>query len=212
MAKLKPILLPVLFISAVTIIIIGFIYKPKATHTAPIQTMPTSFVYVEKNELLKDMAQYPNISDCVKADIVNTVVFEAKRYNINPLILYSLLHVESSMQFWLTHKPVIITIHKKKIHTAAIGLGGVIWEWWGEKLVKAGIAQVKSDLYDPIKNIRATAFIYGELYKIPKHISADSQDESAMLRYFGGDFKVYFEKIDSKVGEIVSKIIYRKKK
>lgn len=210
MNKLKSIMLLVLFMVLIIIIILGYHYKSQKVINVIEQAKPKSFVYIEKSELTEDIKKYKSISDCIKKDIINTVIEESVKYDINPLILYSMLHVESSMEFWKKHAPVTIDIKGKKIKTAAIGLGGVIWEWWGDKLVLNGIAQVKSDLYDPIKNIKSVAFIYNELYKMPKHKSADSQDESAMLRYFGGDFKVYFERIDSKIGEVISKKLYRK--
>ena len=171
----------------------------------------SSLIQFTDKELMRDIIlNYPQISTRVKKVIITTILEESVKYNINPLIIYSLLHTESSMRPWIEHKPTTITKGKKKIKIRAVGLGGVVWEWWGDKLKANNIAEVRSDLFDPETNIKATIFVYNELFKKKKHPKAKTQDESAMIRYFGGGYKWYFEKIDSKIAQLVSNRIYRK--
>ena len=66
-------------------------------------------------------------------------------------------------------------------------------------------------MFDPETNIRATVFVYNELYKMKKHPKASTQDESAMIRYFGGGYKSYFVKIDRKIAGLIRAKLYRSK-
>lgn len=183
--------------------------KPK---TEEVFAFNNSFINLTKDDLEKDLKQYSNISNRVKKDIIETVLTVANQYKINPLIIYSLLHAESSMNFFIEHTPVVQNINNKQVKTNALGLGGVIWEWHSDDLIREGIAEVKSDLYDPKINIRATAFVYDKMYKLEKIKDAKSQDESAMLRYFGAANKGYFERIDAKIGSMIAEKLYRNNK
>lgn len=169
-----------------------------------------SYINIDRQDLVRDITQnYPTIPTRAKREIVDTIVEVSKQYNINPLILYAMCHVESSMNPYEIHKEMIITIGDKKLKINAKGLAGIVFEWWGEKLINAGIITNRADLLDPILNIRSLGFIYNELYKMPLHGSASTKDESAMLRYFGGDFPSYSKRIDDKIGVLISDKLYR---
>ena len=169
-----------------------------------------SFVQFTAEDLEADINKmYPSISKRVKHIITKSILTESNKYGINPLILYSLLHTESSMRPWIEHKRILIKIKDKKIYIRAVGLGGVVWEWWGNELKEAGIAEVRSDLFDPEVNIKAVAYIYNVFYNKKIHKKASTQDESAMIRYFGGGYKSYFEKIDKKVAQLIRQKLYR---
>jgi len=168
-----------------------------------------SFVMINKALLSKNLKNYSKLSEANRKIILDSIISESTKYNINPLLLYSLIHVESSMRFWVQHTPVKITINKKRKVIRAVGLGGVVWEWWGKSLIKAGIAEVRSDLFDPEINIKASAFILNEFRKRPKLKGTTSKDESMLRRYFGGNFKSYNNKIDRKVMSIIRTNIYR---
>ena len=168
-----------------------------------------SFVMVNRGLLETNLKHYSKLSSANRKIILDTVIAESTKYNINPIILYSLLHVESSMRFWIQHTPVNIIIKKKKRRIQAVGLGGVVWEWWGDKLKVAGIAEVRSDLFNPEVNIKSAAFILNEFSKMDKLKGTKSKDESMLRRYFGGNFKSYSDKIDKKVMSIVRPNLYR---
>jgi hypothetical protein len=114
------------------------------------------------------------------------------------------------MRPWIEHRKVLVLIKGKRKYIRAVGLGGVVWEWWSKQLMKNNIAQTRGDLFNPIINIRATAYIYNSFYKQKKLKKASTQDESAMIRYFGGGYKSYFIKIDKKISSMLCKHIYRK--
>jgi len=168
-----------------------------------------SFVIINRELLKANLDYYTKLSPKIRSIILENVITEANRYNINPIILYSLLHVESTMRFQIQHSLVTIKIGKKRLKVRAVGLGGVVWEWWDEQLKKEGIAQTRSDLFLPDVNIKAVAYILNEMYKKPMLKGCKSQDESMLRRYFGGNFKSYYEKIDKKVMSIVRPNLYR---
>ena len=170
-----------------------------------------SFVLVNKSVLLEDLrVNFPNISSNTRTKIVQTIIEEAQRYGINPMILYSICYVESSFRFWLEHDDVKIPVKGKEVKTKAVGLTGVIWEYWEEPLKTAGIAETKGDLFDPVINIKASAFIYNENFNKELLKGAKTRDESALLRYFGGNFPSYVQKIDAKMASLVRPTLFRK--
>jgi hypothetical protein len=38
---------------------------------------------------------------------------------------------------------------------------------------------------------------------------ASNKDESAILRYFGGDYKSYLDRIDDKIGSLIASNLYK---
>lgn len=153
---------------------------------------------------------YPHLTQDQKEQIYMGIVEASNLYNIHPMILYSLLHVESSMRFWIEHPTSTIEINGKKVKAQAVGLGGVMWEWWSDLLKEKNIAQKRSELFLIQTNIMASATIYNELYMRPMHPKAHNKDESAMIRYFGGGYRSYFEKIDTHIAKLYKKSLYRK--
>ena len=170
-----------------------------------------SLVYVGKEELLNDlMTHYPDVSTKTKITILETIISEAEKYNMNPLILFSIAYTESSFRHWLEHSETTIQKNGKPQKIKAVGLMGTVWEWHGEELKDAGIAETRGDLFDPVINIKAGAYIYNKFYHMEMHKSAKYKDESALLRYFGGDYISYVQKIDAKIAQFVRPALYRK--
>ena len=220
MKKLKvlPITLGVIALVFAGVAAVGIYSQTNEHREVPQQVIPKtecvpqklSFVYIYTEALQEDLAKnYPNVSSKVKKDILAAILSESKHYDINPLVLYSIIHVESSFQYWIEHNQTLIVIDKKKVQARAVGLGGIMWEWWKDKLIESGICEVRSDLFDPVTNIKATAFVYNENLKLPKLASAKSQTESAILRHFGGNYQSYYQKIDSKIAEFVKPHLYK---
>jgi len=171
----------------------------------------SSLVYVSKIELLEDLQRnYAETSMKTKLLILETIISESEKYGMNPLILYSLCYVESSFRHWLEHDTATINKNGKPVKIRAVGLTGVVWEWWGDKLQDAGIAETRGDLFDPVTNIKAGAFVYNQMYHMERHKSAKFKDESALLRYFGGDYIAYLNRIDAKIATFVRPNLFRK--
>lgn len=172
----------------------------------------SSLVYVSKEDLLNDLVKnYPDVSMKTKILILETILSESEKYGMNPLILYSLCYVESTFRHWLEHSETTIDVNGKKIRARAVGIGGVMWEQHKEELKAAGIAETRGDLFDIVTGIKAAAFLYDLEYQKPMHKSATYRDESALLRYFGGDFPVYVQRIDAKIATFTRPNLYRKR-
>jgi hypothetical protein len=162
-----------------------------------------SLVVLTIDDLREDLNKYPHISSRVKDDILNSIVDSAEEFGVSPIILYGILQTESSMRPWIQHSEVTITKNKARIKVRAIGLGGIVWEWWGDSLIDNNIAEVKSDLYDPAVNVRAVAYIFSLMKEMPIKSTAKNARESALLRYFGGNYPSYITKVYTNIGSIV---------
>lgn len=187
------------------------------------------FIHLDKNNSIisldkSDIKDYLNnhysfLSNKNKNKIFNAIFKYSKEYDISPLILFAVLHTESSMRFWIKHSRVYVSVpinpEKTKfvrIHTRAIGLGGIIWEMWKWDLLKNKIAETKSDLYNIDTNIRATAFIISKLQEKPLLKGVNSKIESAIIRYYGvipNNKEYYLKKINNFVGDLFSKKLYQ---
>ena len=136
--------------------------------------------------------------------VINSIEEASKKYDINPIILYGLIYTESSFRYWIKHKAVIINKKKEQ----AIGLAGVMYSWWGEKLKKENIIETKSDLFGIRENILSCAFILNELKQKPLLKGTKNKTVSGLRRYFGGNYKWYSQKIENKIGKLIFKKVY----
>jgi len=160
------------------------------------------------------MQEYSNVSVEIKTRIFNTILEESKKYNINPIWLTAIIHTESSFRFWITHKQIKPKVHGERITTHAIGLGGVVYEIWKEHLHKKDILSNKTDLYEPVTNVKATAYIFNHYLNRKKLPDTESKYESALLRYYGVLFneqdnldRTYYYKVSNFIGDLARKNI-----
>lgn len=170
-----------------------------------IERIPdNTVVHLDTSDIIADLETYPHLSAKHRDRILSAITTASSRYNINPLILYSIIYTESTFRWWLIH-----AIPKTKDKDPAIGLGGIRHSIWGDQLKSAGIIDVKSDLFDIEPNILAIAFIYDHYRSQPLLSGTTSADMSAMLRYFGGNHKEYFTRIDDKISSMLKAKIYK---
>lgn len=170
-----------------------------------IECIPdNTVVHLDTTDIIADLETYSHLSAKHRARILSAITTASSRYNINPLIIYSIIYTESTFRWWLIH-----AIPKTKDKDPAIGLGGIRHSIWGDQLKSAGIIDVKSDLFDIEPNILAIAFIYDHYRSQPLLSGTTSADMSAMLRYFGGNHKEYFTRIDDKISSMIKAKIYK---
>jgi len=169
-------------------------------------------VSITKEDIASNLVtNYPHISESNRVVILETVFSVSDRYAISPLVLYSIIAVESSFRWWLEHDLATVqsTETNKPVKTRAIGLGGIIFEIWGKELKEANIIATKSDLFNIVNNINAIGYIYSKLKAMPLHAKANNAIESGLIRYFGGGYVSYFEKIDREVVKLIKEKVYR---
>lgn len=182
-------------------VVVEKIVEPKGT----ILSLTIEDMY---NNLSKN---YPHISEANRHLLIDSIIKTSNKYSISPLVLYSLIAVESSFRWWITHPTVKVqdSKTKKTISTRAIGLGGVVFEIWGQELKSQKIIETKADLYSISHNIKAIAYIYSKLKAMPLHPKAKNQIESGLIRYFGGGYRSYFDKIDKEVVKLLKEKVYK---
>jgi len=163
-------------------------------------------VSVTIGDLEQDLiSNYSHLSTNQRQVLLDAIMNASNTYNVSPLVLYSIASVESSFRPWITHSQIKI----KGKYDNAIGLTGVVFSWWGKALKEKHILETKSDLYNPTVNITACAFIFNNMKNQPLKKGTNNPSESAMRRYFGGNFKSYSDKIKAKMGSIIFKKIYK---
>ena len=169
-----------------------------------------SIVYVGKEDLLNDlMTHYPDVSTKTKIAILETIISEAEKYNMNPLILYSIAYTESTFRHWLEHAEAIVDIGNKKTKIKAVGLMGITWENHKDFLQDLQIAETRGDLFTPEVNIKAGAAILNKYMDMELKSGAKTKTESALLRYFGGNFPTYVNRINNKITEFTVKSYFK---
>jgi len=168
-------------------------------------------ISVTMEDMYNDLStRYRHISIDNRNLIMESIAKSADKYAISPLVLYSLIAVESSFRWWIEHPQVSVQSSEgKPVKTRAIGLGGVVFEIWGDKLKEANVVSTKSDLFQIDKNIAAIGYIYSYLKSKPIHPKANNAIESGLIRYFGGGYRSYFDKIDAEIASMFKSKLYR---
>ena len=146
------------------------------------------------------------ISNKVSKLIENSMKDASEKYNLPIILLYAVFKVESDYMYWINHPEVKIKVHGKKISTNAIGLGGVMWCFWGDSLIANQIAETKSDLYLPDVNVMASAYILrtlinDEALNNPKLTKANILN-NVIRRYYGVFDKTYYKKMQKIISEL----------
>lgn len=160
-----------------------------------------SFYSKISRAILNDMNKIDYISENEKLKIFNSIIKNSEIYNINPIVLYSVLYTESSLKPYMEHKETYIHSLKKRIK--AVGLGGVVWEFWSDDLKKNNIAQTRQDLFEIETNIAASAYILNT-YKSQNQLDkAKTNVDSMLMRYYGSSSANYEGKIYKKIGQLM---------
>lgn len=145
--------------------------------------------------MISDMIKYKYLNDEFRYELANLIVENANKFNIDPKLLYAFIKTESAFNVKAIHKPTRVkALNYKKIQ--AIGLGGVVWEFWGDELVTNTSIQKKSELRDYRKNIEATAYIISELSNKKKHRLAKNDIDTIAIWYYGRYSYDYISKIN----------------
>ena len=165
---------------------------------------------VEKGIVELDLKEFNYLSEETQQEILSTIDSVSQTQGIPIMLLHAIFRIESDYRFWVEHPLVTVTLKGKKEKIQAVGLGGVVWEFWGEELREAGIAQTRSDLFKPVANIRASAYV---LRKIITQ-SLNTKDEitagrQAIASYYGKFDENYENKIVKYTSDLFWKRIGR---
>lgn len=114
---------------------------------------------------------------------VLSAIYDAAAKNNNPDIIIAIGLVESRFN------PVA------KSKKGAMGLMGIMPNFWLEELIAQGLVKEKRDLYEIPSNVASGAYIF------ERYLSRTNNIEKALLEYVGGD-PYYAGKVLQALGEI----------
>lgn len=122
----------------------------------------------------------------------------SEKYKIPIGLLHAIFRVESDYRFNITHADVVVSVKGKSEKTNAVGLGGILWVYWGDSLRSQKIAEVEQDLFLPNVSIRATGYILR--YLIDSEIKAGGKNSYNILsnvvkRYYGAYNEAYVDRM-----------------
>lgn len=142
-----------------------------------------------------DLKDYGYISSRLENIIVNTIDSASKKYRIPIELQHSVLQIESDYRLDAIHAPITV----KGQTTRAKSLGGIVWEYWSDKLIEEGICETQMDLMLPDVNIMASAFILRWLiddeYQNNKNLSYKNMLANVVKRYYGAHDQSYLSKL-----------------
>ena len=207
------------FIILIVVLIISWVYITHLQKLPPrivtrYKTVTKTIVKQPENMLLsvvlkdlqKDLqANYSFLSQNQQQEILTSIISSSKEFNVNPLIIYSLISVESSFQFYIQSPTrTVVGSDGKKHKDRAIGLMSIIYSIWDKELKANNILSTKTELYQIAPNVRAGTFILALLKKRYK-----GNTVKALMHYFGKSnyAKTYQLKIRTKIGSLVEKNI-----
>lgn len=176
--------------------------KQKPDINMPLYVVNFKNAYLDNTEelleykLIRELLNEEYLDDNTKSEIFGYIVKYASIYNVDPLMVYTVLWKESRLGKNTRHKPVYIERLGKNVQ--AVGAGAIIWDFWGHELVNNTSLKSKNDLRKLEKNIEATAYIInhinGRLF-----MSSKSQDISNIYsKYYGARNQKLIQQVNYK--------------
>lgn len=140
-----------------------------------------------------DLKTYNHLSKNARQEILDSLYGAYKRFKVPIGLMHAITRTESEYRFWITHPDVNVKIYGKRVKTNAVGMGGIIWEIWGDTLKHFNVAYNKSDLYMPGVGITAQACV---LHLIISEVMADNVSvynivPRVQAKYYGAYAKEY---------------------
>ena len=121
------------------------------------------------------------------------------------ILIHCIVSNESSYDPSARHPQILV----RGKPTFAIGLGGIVWEYNADALIKEGIAVARLDLTEPRNNIRGTAFILhkdvADIFARNPTLSEDRFFDELIKRYYGAYDESYKSRMLTKIKDMASK-------
>ena len=180
-----------------------------------VQGLPTNPYTSNSYELSlvnADLGMYDYISDVTKLTILTAMDSAHKKFPDVPIgLMHAITRTESEYRFWIDHPIVKVSVKGKLVTTNAIGLGGVIWDFWSDSLIAHGIAYNRSDLYIPNVGIMAEACV---LHIIIKDVMSNLPKETSILsriqsQYYGAYSNIYMSRMQQVTSDLWMKRMAR---
>lgn len=149
--------------------------------------------------LIKEDLQTYGRSKRISGIILKSIEETSKEFRLPIGLMHAIFRVESDYKFMTIHPTVNVPVKGKIITTNAIGLGGILWCYWGDSLRVKGIAEDEMELGLPDINIRASGYILRYLIDdemSKKNLSANTILSNVVTRYYGAYSSLYLEKME----------------
>lgn len=203
----------VIFVLSLIILVLPvFIFNASRMHAVEIirtkTVQPVYNINIDKTQLytnkevvqniqcmnIKDfiLEQNTNITDTQANKLAKVIVKESAKNEVSPYFQAALINSESSFRFNVKHDI-----------SNVIGISGIYWTVWSDRLKNENICWNKNDLNNPYTNIAASSFIFGYYNKM------SSTPREAISRYKG--FCTLGKKQAAKVTEIAVSLKSREK-
>jgi len=129
-----------------------------------------------QSELIKeDLKTYNYLKNKDIEKIIFNMQIYSIKYNLPIGLLHSIFRIETEYKFWIKHN-----------NDYAVGLGGVVWSCWKNKLIENNIAKSKNELRKIDNNIHATAFILRYFINIINEKQNDKFIIDDLIKYYYG--------------------------
>ena len=193
---------------AVIISMFGF------TETNVDQILPITKPQKEENVIIASKARAKNYQLEIVNDKINDLDYlsnkignliqismqeASEKYKLPIILMHAIFKVESDYMYWVKHPTVKVMVRGREIITNAIGLGGIMWCFWGDSLRANHIAETKSDLYMPDVNVMASAYILrtliDEVAKNNPRLTKKNILGKVIRQYYGAYSKHYLKKM-----------------
>lgn len=187
-----------------SIVVLSFMLGRRSISTSVDKTtsIDTTFIVNHDTDLdiiRQDLITYQKLSPATIKTVINSIDSASKKWSIPVGLLHAIFRVESEYNFWINHPTVTVTVNGKRIQTQAVGLGGIIWEFWADSLAKYNIANTRTDLYLPKNNINASAAILRWItnVKLKKNTTTEyNLINNIISGYYGAYDKNYHKKME----------------
>ena len=176
----------------------------------------TKVIYKKKKDVIINITygtlrndlknHYSFLTDNQINTILNAIKTASIKYKINPLLIYSLISVESSFRFWIeSPRRLVIGSDARKHYDNARGLMSIMPSIWLKELRANKVIKKTSQLYQIRPNIMSGTYILSTLIKRYKGNAI-----KALESYFGKSAyaRIYQHKIRSKIGSLLEKQIF----
>ena len=136
---------------------------------------------------------FPELAELIATGIIDT----GEKFEMPSEFLLALSQVESSFNYFVISNADCIGL---------LQINPKVWVQDKENphnLIKAGILKQTIDLYDPVINLHAGAYIFKHYYKQGLQKNVSNPLKYTLTKYFGGETNDHFLKFTTALGEFL---------
>jgi len=139
----------------------------------------------KSKEAMKDeLSEFNYLNYQDKEMITNEIINASRKYkDIDPEFIFAIIWTESRFKKNVVHKP----FYYKGKRYQAIGIGGIVPEFWSKKLIADDVINNANDIKNVKEAIHSVAWILNHFTQKKGNASKESKMYYASKNYFGSD-------------------------